>query len=423
MASVAAADPENKANILSYVDPRFAAMQKEAQALWPRRDAICNLEGFSQHYGDCVNDMIQMFYTSSDSVKEVVQKQLIFTDYDKFDFNKALRKEDETELIDPEMLRIYIKAFQNRFMRHYLNEEMLCMRGEEKARNALYRSKGRNTKRAMTALKLKQYNTNAAPIQFKDFNRSKSSLHPTLIPPIMRMLARVFRVNKEFQAQAFTFIGMDTLVYTPKVSGFIFGISAVGRVTGHALCFYECGGKQFMYDDNMGPYRCDWRSYFEFIEARKKVGKITYLLFGPHIGALYYPYLYLKEENKLVFIEYGKWEVVDEEAGKPKQFKYGVQADGSHYLVDLSETKAYSIRAIMPLYGSGGLVKRIAEPGRTRRQLIAIPAEGYKKPELKDPAIVALLAAEPVAAKVNEKEAKNNAKPRTVTTTRKKKGA
>ena len=389
----AAADPENDAKILPYVDPRFTAMQKEAQALWPRRDAICNLEGFSQHFGDCVNDMIQMFYTSSDSVKEVVQKQLLFTDYDKFDFTKAVREKDEIALIDPEVLRVYLKAFQNRFMRHYLNEEMLCIRGEAKARDALYRSKGRNTKQAMTALKLKQYNTNAAPIHFKEFNRSKSSLHPTLIPPIMRILARVFRVSKEFQTQAFTFIGMDTLVYTPKISGFVFGISAVGRVTGHALCFYECGGKQFMYDDNRGPYRCDWRSYFEFIEARKKVGKMAYLLFGPHIGTLYYPYLYLKEEKKLVFIEYGKWEVVDEEADHPMQFKYGVHADGSHYLVDLSETKGYSIRAIMPLYGSGRLVKRIAEPGRTRRQLIPIPATGWKKPDLKDRAIAGLLEA------------------------------
>jgi hypothetical protein len=408
-AAAAAADPENEAKILPYVDPRFAAMQKEAQALWNKQGGICNLEGFSQHYGDCVNDMIQMFYTSSDSVKEIVQKQLIFTDYDKFDLSKALREEDEVKLIDPEVLRVYLKAFQNRFVRHYLNEEMLCKLGEAKARDALYRAKGRNTKQAMTALKLKQYNTNAAPIYFKDFNRSKSSLHPTFIPPIMRILARVFRVSKEFQAQAFTFVGMDTLVYTPKVSGFIFGISAVGRVTGHALCFYECGGKQFMYDDNRGPYRCDWRTYFEFIEARKRIGKTAYLLFAPHIGTLYYPYLYLKEEKKLLFIEYGAWEIADELEDKPMHFIYGMQADGSHYIGDLTETKAYSIRAIMPLYGSGGLVKRITEPKRTRRQLIPIPAAGYKKPELTDRVVAPFLAA--AAAKGN------------VNTTRKKRGA
>lgn len=387
------AEPENEAEILPYKDSRFTDLQKRAKALWSKRDAICNLEGFFQHFGECVNDAIQMFYTSSDTTKGAAQRKLIETNFDTFDFRRSIKEEDEAGMIDPDVLRIYMKAFQNRFIRHYLNEEMLCTLGEAKARDLLYRAKGRNTKQSMTALKLKKgFAAGEAPVKFRNYNRSKASLNVYLIPIVMRLLARIFGLPEAFKKQAFAFYSLDTVKYTPTIAGFLFGVQSAAKGGGHALCFYECGGKQFLYDDNGGPYRCDWRTLFEFIEARKGAGREVALYFS-HFGPFFYhPFLYLQGESEVILIEHGKWNRLREAEGQPMMFLYGHYPDGSPAYIDLSDTARYAVQAIMPIYGGPGLFKKIVEPTRTRRQKLPVAGPSYVKPTLDDPILKGLFA-------------------------------
>lgn len=385
-AAAVAADSENEAEIIPYKDARLAVLKADAQKLWKRKEAICNLEGFYQHYGECVNDVIQMFFTSSDLIKDAVQKQLIFTDYETFNFDTVLKSEEERALIDPEMLRVYMRAFQNRFLRHYLNEDIMCIRGEELARNHLYRAKGRNTKQAMTALKTKKiYATGAAPVRFKNFDASKSAIHPYYIPSILRILSRVLKLRKEFQSLPFDFYALEGFSYKPNLAGFIFGVTAKGRKTSHALCFYECGKKQFMYDDNRGPYRCEWRSYLQFMDARKAAGKGVELLFGRYDTIIYSPFLYLEAEKRAVYIEGGVWKVLDEHPEHPKMFPL----DGGGTL-NLTDGTGYFIQMLLPFYGGAGLTRQIAEPTRSRGFSVTKVA-GVTTPFTKDPALRALL--------------------------------
>jgi hypothetical protein len=53
------------------------ALQDEAKALYKQRGALCDSEGFYQHYGECWSDSIQQLFLNADGIKEVTQKHLI----------------------------------------------------------------------------------------------------------------------------------------------------------------------------------------------------------------------------------------------------------------------------------------------------------------------------------------------------------
>jgi hypothetical protein len=276
------------------------------------KGALCDSEGFYQHSGECWNDAIQMVFLFSDGLKEVIQNKLANSVID----NTFITDEQLNNIVIlynniylprlgykavPEHLKtqfiLYFKSLQNRFIRHYTTES--------KRRNSLSSENSETcpTKKIIHAIHVKGRNA----IKGAVFGQGSGTLFSTTNYKLLEVKgANIYDImflcgvytsvffNKQIIVPTTTArnqIGMlfhgklpiysvstnigefhyPSIPLTPIQFKELFNdeiklqiiraviINADIGETGHGMCFYTCGGKDFFYEDNYGPFLFPWR--------------------------------------------------------------------------------------------------------------------------------------------------------------------
>jgi ankyrin repeat protein len=280
-------------NFMTHRNSEIEDLKKKAKEIWKVKGPICDLKGFHQHIGECVNDSVQMLMVSSDKIKEKVQFDIIHKNYDDVNFSDY-----KPRFISAELLKVYVQAFQSRFVRHYLNEDMICSRGEEEVKKILYRSKGLYSTKAH--LTIKKHNTHPMNTPFtkkyiEEHDNTSAGLTIQISLLIIKLLCNVFEIK----------YNISELKYFPNFTtndSFIFNIvNKDDNSKRHAMCFYKCGKKEFVYDNNRGPLRFEWSILLNILI--KKSFKNIELVFSNMYNYTFYPSLLFTKENIIITID------------------------------------------------------------------------------------------------------------------------
>jgi hypothetical protein len=290
-----------------YRDPRHHTILAAAQKEWDTNKikAICDEEGFYQHHGECANDAIQMFFVSADDIKYTVQNHLLHTNYDAYIPSimsriDAINKKYGYEIISETHLKVYMRAYQNRFARHYLNQSMLSNIPFTN-KSKLFRSGGKNAIQSHLAIKAGNTKKMGKKVicNINEYTANYSGLRVKLYPSIFTLLATVFNLDIgvkliNINEQDFIRVPFDKENTIGYIASFFY--DSHRNVTGnklwisnklgaiespaHAVCFYTCDGQDYFYEDNDGPVKCEWRLYFTIMNERLKRYKPTRLIFN-----------------------------------------------------------------------------------------------------------------------------------------------
>ncbi len=290
---------EGTPEYFKHIDPEFEELIEKARSVWDIRGSICDLQGFYQHYGECVNDTLQMMLISSDPIKKKVQENLIYTNYDEFDFEAAIGEAIEDRVTTEKLLKIYVKAFQSRFLRHYLNEEMICELGEKEARDKLYRSSGVYSKISHIAAKYPAYTYSERPQSLENYSEKHGGYNVEIAMIFFKDLCKIFDITYDIEKIKLD----DNTIYKNKYDGYFVVISKENH---HFMCFYECGKKQFIYDNNAGPIRFEWRYFLNVYMKAIKNNKNPKLFTLNIFDYIYYPVIYLETDNKYITFDSNK---------------------------------------------------------------------------------------------------------------------
>jgi ankyrin repeat protein len=369
-------------NYFKHKNTDLTDLQEKAQALWIKREKdgyggpVCDLEGFYQHHGECGNDAFQMLLISSDKVKETIQKQLIYNNYDEVDFDKYITDENVKNISAPILLKTYIQAFQSRFIRHYLNEEMFCTLDEKEVRSKLYRSRGFYSKKSQLSLHYGVYDAEP-PTSIKNYytsNRYTGTKYEKIFP-IYRSIFSIFNIEVSkldyLKIQDITKINIDT------VHSMLLIVEAGSSV--HAMCLYECGKKQFLFEDNKGPIRFEWRLLLNLYKQLLLQDRIVQMVFKEKFNVYLYPCIYLVTEAKLIYID-------------PTTYKITVsEYDAYNY------TRQFVLKYFTPITFTSGItentnIKEINEPQRRRLSNIPTAPIGTPLPKMNEPILQNILS-------------------------------
>ena len=121
------------------------ALQQEAKLLYRERGALCDSEGFYQHYAECWSDSIQHLFLNADGIKEVTQRYLILypdvntqslpdllftmvvnplglSEARKIEIGAFLETIHDLVQLQKQWVSLYFHELKKRFFRHYLTE-------------------------------------------------------------------------------------------------------------------------------------------------------------------------------------------------------------------------------------------------------------------------------------------------------------
>ena len=276
------------------------------------KGALCDSEGFYQHSGECWNDAIQMVFLFSDGLKEVIQKKLANSVID----NSFITDEQLNNIVIlynniylprlgykavPEHLKtqfiLYFKALQNRFIRHYTTESKrrnsLSSENSEtcptkkiihaihvKGRNAIKGAvfgRGSGTLFSTTNYKLLEASgANTHDIMFlcgvyTSVFFNKQIIVPTIyyrnqIGMLLHGKLPIYSVSTKIGEFHYSSIPLNPIQFKElfndeiklQIIRAVLINANIGK-DGHAMCFYTCGGQDFFYEDNYGPFLFPWR--------------------------------------------------------------------------------------------------------------------------------------------------------------------
>jgi hypothetical protein len=277
----------NSANSNDFViDANTQTALSEIKTKFKERGAICDSEGFYQHEGECWNDAIQMMFLFSDGLKEVVQEKLANNEIDinfipreniSLIINAYNRyKEDTTSifaasnkyahLIPPaltdkqiiESLLFYLEFLKHRFVRHYTMESN---RREEECKTIrnpikILHTKGKNAQMAaIFAIPSRNEDGKQSLKKYKaDYNSHGAFGYQLRYLTVILLLSFFYN---ERVGYAYNMAFSD--IFYKYIDGSLYILSILLKTSDHALCLYTCGGHDFFYEDNDGPFLFPWR--------------------------------------------------------------------------------------------------------------------------------------------------------------------
>ena len=335
------------------------------------KGALCDSEGFYQHSGECWNDAIQMVFLFTDGLKEVIQKKLANSVID----NTFITDEQLNNIVIlynniylprlgykavPEHLKtqfiLYFKSLQNRFIRHYTTES--------KRRNSLSNGDSETcpTKKIIHAIHVKGRNA----IKGAVFGQGSGTLFSTINYKLLEVKGATL-LDDMFLCGVYTTIFFNKQIIVPtttaraqigmllhgklpifsvstKIGEFHYPsipltpiqfkelfndeiklqiiravlISALIDKTGHGMCFYTCGGQDFYYEDNYGPFLFPWRKIMSSPDFNEiAMGSVRGKINGSEVDSDLYPIV--KKNDNTYYTYYNNIQYpVDNEENKVK---------------------------------------------------------------------------------------------------------
>lgn len=288
---------EEKKNIRKYVqekkqdDDYIKNLQTQASKLYAIRGPLCDSEGFYQHYGECWSDALQHMLNNADGIKERMQDFYIhtFLDFDaEFDIYELADEASRLWAI------LYIREAQKRFLRHYITEVSRRNIVEEKCERIPTAVVARNALQALSKNPemRKKGSEGVSSAIFGMIEKSKGNVslrgaRPTVEAYInhtnteaggkeidITLLLNVYgfllfpeanrRRRLEHEKLFFdrnTFDPSDFEEQIQDTTAILFSASFKTRTMGHQLVFYQCGGKQYLYEDNEGAFPFLWKEF------------------------------------------------------------------------------------------------------------------------------------------------------------------
>ena len=301
-------------------------LEEKVKQLFDTQGPLCNSEGFYNHEGECWNDALQMIFLYSDGIKEMVQKKLaeepidptevdgLFRPYVNAAVQQAINvKKNNNQVKDESLVQLglmyislvyeYLTTLQKRFYRHYLAESMritdsdaMCSTQEKKGQLALeklkqislqFRGKGKEGLHSALfgkELQLKNITLKRQPSKLSNIYQPGGG--PTSRQNVTDIFTRFFSLPIETNEYTNTlnfygdrFQKDDTKEnYQIKDTTIALYCGILIEGVGHAIAFYRCGGKSYLYDDNWGTIQFPWMGFFglglqKMTEAEKKSKK------------------------------------------------------------------------------------------------------------------------------------------------------
>ena len=344
------------------------------------KGALCDSEGFYQHSGECWNDAIQMVFLFTDGLKEVIQKKLansvidntFITDeqlnnivilYNNIYLHrygyKAVPEHLKTQLI------LYFKSLQNRFIRHYTTES--------KRRNSLSNGDSETcpTKKIIHAIHVKGRNA----IRGAVFGKGSGTLFSTINYKLLEKKGGTI-YDDQFLCGVYTTIFFNKQIIVPTTTALnqigmllhgklpIFSVSTkIGEFhypsipltpiqfkelfndeiklqiiravcisahidkTGHAMCFYTCGGQDFFYEDNYGPFLFPWRKIMSSPDFNEiAMGSVRGDINGSGVYSDLYPFVKKNDNTYYTYYNNIQYPVDNEEYKVKNRAKNALKA-------------------------------------------------------------------------------------------------
>jgi len=297
------------------------------------KGAICDSEGFYQHEGECWNDATQMIFLFSDGLKEIVQEKLannevdinfiprdsipkIIKLYNDMKEEKerlyAVNRNKYSRMIPPaltneqiiESVVFYLVFLKHRFARHYIMESN---RREEECKEShnpikILHTKGKNAEMAaIFGNPSKNPHINLTIERYKADDKLKGatvSQHMYLINILVLIFFPPYQVETRSESSHLETYNMS--IYTQQ---YIY--ATILNTDKHATCLYTCGGRDFFYEDNYGPFLFPWRDIF--FKPDTPPSYITNVLFtklkidSQDIITTYYPIIKTKDNNYFTY--------------------------------------------------------------------------------------------------------------------------
>ena len=290
------------------------------------KGAMCDSEGFYQHEGECWNDAIQMVFLFSDGLKEVVQEKLAKNEIDinfiprkmipniisrykelarkmKVIYNIIIPDLTDEQII--ESLVFYLEFLKHRFARHYIMESE---RREECKPNRnpikILHTKGKNG--IMAAIfgnpSKKEYSLQ----NYK--NKKAAGAKPLQSEYLIDILIYTFF--------PYVFKYKDLISTTVSRDGFLtyewilefckkrMPYAILLKLSNHMTCFYTCGGNDFFYEDNFGPFLFPWKDvFFKVGLQHSDIISVFFmeLKINSYTLTTYYPVIRTKENNYFTY--------------------------------------------------------------------------------------------------------------------------
>ena len=270
------------------------------------KGAICDSEGFYQHEGECWNDAIQMMFLFSDGIKEVVQEKLanneidinfiprdsipeIIKTYNDYKENNDgvvarlrayaaergdVNKNNYSNILIPaltneqiiESLIFYLEFLKHRFARHYIMESN---RREEECKEShnpikILHTKGKNAEMAaIFGNPVKNPHSNLTIQKYKADEKLHGATEFQQIYLINILILTFFPRAETFPHYMVELIRQKKINYRTLYDELYDRdrhlYSTLLTTSNHALCLYTCGGVDFFYEDNYGPFLFPWR--------------------------------------------------------------------------------------------------------------------------------------------------------------------
>ncbi len=266
---------------------------------------LCTSEGFYQHRGECWSDSFQMIMLYTDGIKEFTQEKLaneeiefktIEEQFEPF-VKKMIEKYGFTYSIENfktnnlRAIFLYFKAVQERFRRHYMAEverysrfgPIQCYSFEKVGKDSLqtlreiaklYRSQNTGVEKSgIRAAIMGKGSYNAYKFNREGVGKNTSYNKSILgfapggntddIEYLVQIYSLFFSINLSLNTQNIKQSATVEINITAPCHWMHIGSYNIGRMH-HAVCFLQCGGKQYYYDDNEGIFLFPWKEFINF---------------------------------------------------------------------------------------------------------------------------------------------------------------